>query len=478
MEKFIRVLLLSIFILNFFGCSVHEDEITIYLIGDSTMAEKIDGIFYDVHGEYPDLIRIVAGDLGVPLIDLHKLSRQVITAYGVEESKKLFLWLEAGEHKNYPAGRRDNTHFTPFGAETWARIAAEQIRALDIGLSQYVVFENLDRVIVTVDKKGRGDFSSIQDALDSVSGTDSPVIIVIRNGIYNEKLFITGSDIALVGEHRDSTRILFAELRSNWTEAADNRPDGSDFELDWGSAVINIGNGVSDITIANMTVHNNYGSLYDDRGHQFTVRGFDATRISILYSTIISDGGDAVALWNRESGLYYHAYSHFEGWVDYVCPRGWAYITHSTFFGHNMTASLWHDGSADKDQKFVIRSSYIDGVPGFSLGRHHRDGQFYFLDVTFSEAMADQPIHYPDYSPNAQPWKWERRHYYYNCTRVGGDYKWFRNNLETAEGSPSPEEITAEWTFGGRWRPAAELEELLHFMKSSNLITGEFPELH
>jgi pectinesterase len=320
-----------------------------------------------------------------------------------------------------------------------------------------------DRMTLTVDIKGTGDFTSVQEALDSVCDLDVPVTIIIRNGLYPEKIFITRSKVALVGEHRDSTKIIFAELRSDWTQTADNRPDGTELERDWGSAVINIGNGAKDIIIANLTVHNNFGGIYGNHDHQFTIRGFDATRIAIIYSTIVSDGGDAVALWNRESGMYYHAYSHFEGWVDYVCPRGWCYITNSTFFGHNRTASLWHDGSANKDQKFVIRSSYFDGVSGFPLGRHHRDGQFYLLDCTFTEKMADRPIHYPDYSPNARPWVWGHRHYYHNCTRTGGDYDWFNDNLESADGSPSHEQITAEWTFSGNWNPEQDLPPVLPF---------------
>ncbi len=323
--------------------------------------------------------------------------------------------------------------------------------------------ESQERITIVVDSQGEGHFVSIQDALDSVSGDDIPVTIIIRSGTYREKLFITRSNVALVGEHRDSSRIVFSELRSNWTQSADNRPDGSEFELDWGAAVINIGKGASDIIIANLTVRNDYGSTYGNRDHQFAIRGFDATRISILHCNIISDGGDALALWNRESGMYYHAFSHFEGWVDYVCPRGWCYITNSTFFGHNKTASLWHDGSADRDQKFVIRSSSFDGVPGFPLGRHHRDGQFYLIDCNFSINLADRPIHYPDYSPNARPWIWGTRHYYHNCSRDGGDFEWFSNNLETAAGKPNHTKISAAWTFSDLWDPEAELPPVLPF---------------
>lgn len=316
---------------------------------------------------------------------------------------------------------------------------------------------------VVVSSDGSGDFASIQAALDAApTDATSPWIILIKNGTYNEKLFITKRFITLVGEHRDSTRIVHAELRENWTKAANTRPDGTGEELDWGAAVINIGKGAADVTLANLTVHNNYGTLYGSHEHQFTIRGFDATRIMLLACNVISDGGDALALWNRDSGMYYHNDCYFEGWVDYVCPRGWCYITDSKFFGHNLSASIWHDGSRDRRQKFVIRNSSFDGVPGFPLGRHHRDAQIFLLDCRFSSNMADRPIYAPK-SPNTVPWKWGERHYFYNCHREGGDYAWFADNLETAEGAPKAEEVTARWTFDGMWDPEASMPSVLPF---------------
>src|SRR5688500_10156147 len=76
-----------------------------------------DGRFHDTHGEYPDIVRAVARETNVPLIDMHKLSEAVIVKYGVEDSKKLFLQLKPGDSVNYPQGIEDNTHFSPLGAE-------------------------------------------------------------------------------------------------------------------------------------------------------------------------------------------------------------------------------------------------------------------------------------------------------------------------------------------------------------------------
>ena len=322
-----------------------------------------------------------------------------------------------------------------------------------------------ERADIVVAQNGTGQFHSIQEALNSVpKNNEHLIIILIKKGTYTEKLFITKSNIALVGEDKDSTRIVYAELRSNWTKAPNNHRDGTLDSADWGSAVINIGDGVTDVTIANLTVYNNYGSLHGSHDHQFAVRGFNATRLIFLNCNVISDGGDTMSLWDRAEGMYYHADCTFEGWVDFVCPRGWCYITDSRFYGHNLSASIWHDGSSNKDQKFVIRYSQFDGVPGFPLGRHHRDAQLYLFDCIFSRNMADQPIYAPISSPNLVPWKWGVRHYFYNCHREGGDFAWFKDNLSTAEGSPTPSQVTAEWTFGNKWNPEREMPSVLPFV--------------
>ncbi len=293
------------------------------------------------------------------------------------------------------------------------------------------------------------------EAINSPAGQSAePLLIVIRNGLYKEKVCIRRSHLTLVGENRDSTRIVYPVLREEWNR----EHDGSD----WGAGVVNIDTGVTDVTLANLTVYNNHGSLYGThRKHQFAVRGA-GTRIILLYCNIISDGGDALSLWDRVDGMYYHAFCNFEGWVDYVCPRGWCYITQSHFFGHNIpSASIWHDGSHDRNQKFVITNSFFDGVSGFPLGRNHLDGQTFLIQCRFSANMADRPFYRPPSSPH--PWTWGDRHYYYGCHRDGGDYAWFRDNLDSAEGSPRPEDITARWAFDGRWDPEASLTPILPF---------------
>jgi pectinesterase len=303
-----------------------------------------------------------------------------------------------------------------------------------------------------VAKDGSGNFNTIQLAINAINSNNGRYIIYIKNGIYNEKLFVDKCSVTLIGENKDSTKIIFAELRSNWKL---NNPS------DYGAAVINIKDSVTDLILENLTVHNNYGSLFNNTDHQFTMKsGTGVTRVILNNCNIISDGGDALSLWNTPDGMYYHNNCYFEGWVDYVCPRGYCFIENSRFYGHNKTASIWHDGSGSEDNKFVIRNSYFDGTPGFPLGRHHRDAQFYLIDCKFSKNMADKNIYfYPSKTPVVLKWG-ENRYYYFNCHGDSVDYTWHADNLYKAPGSPKSEEITAAWTFKGKWDPYKYLREI------------------
>ncbi len=97
-----------------------------------------EGKFYDTHGEYPDIVRRVAADERVALIDMHRKSEKVLVEYGPDDSRKLFLQLKPGEHPNYPQGVEDNTHFSPPGAELMASLAVEGIREQKLGLAKFL----------------------------------------------------------------------------------------------------------------------------------------------------------------------------------------------------------------------------------------------------------------------------------------------------------------------------------------------------
>ena len=153
-----------------------------------------------------------------------------------------------------------------------------------------------ERADLIVAQDGSGDFTTIQAAIDTAPNNAAKhFVILIKKGTYNEKLFIEKNYIALVGEDRDSTIVVISLLRDDW------RIDHPD---DWGVATINIGNGVTNLVLANLTVKNNFAELYPDdprkTSHCMAIRG-GGDRVIIVNCKVITGGGDTLSLWSERS---------------------------------------------------------------------------------------------------------------------------------------------------------------------------------
>lgn len=94
------------------------------------------GKFFDTHGDYPSAVKAVANALKVPLIDLHKLSQEVIVQHGMEGSKALFMHLEGGYYPKFPKGIVDDTHFSEYGAKIMAGLVAKEIKSQNLTLEK------------------------------------------------------------------------------------------------------------------------------------------------------------------------------------------------------------------------------------------------------------------------------------------------------------------------------------------------------
>lgn len=334
------------------------------------------------------------------------------------------------------------------------RILTNAIVLLLITTSAYGVGWSVD---VTVAQDGSADYATITEALSNKPDDGTNYVIFIKDGVYDEKLFIVENNITLIGESRDGTIITQAILRRIFRETNDS---------DWGVATINIQDNVTNLTLANLTVRNNFADLNPEVGnnndHTMAIRG-GGDKIIIVNCNIVATGGDTLSLWNTNGGRYYHSGCYFEGYVDYVCPRGYCYISNSDFYGYNTNASIWHDGSGGKDHKLVVKNSNFDGVSNFGLGRFHRMSAFYVLDCNFTENLGNGNINYVGDSSSQDRDKllYGVRTYYEKTTRESGDYSWHGDNLSTAENSPSLDEITGAWTFNETWNPEDEINGLL-----------------
>lgn len=296
---------------------------------------------------------------------------------------------------------------------------------------------------------------SIQAAVDAAPEKPTkPYVIFVKNGVYNEKLIIDKPNLVLLGENRDSTRIIYAELASKRAvKEYRGRPVGN--------GVIVLREGANDCIISGLTVYNNYGTTVEPTtAHQMAISG-QATRTIVINCNVWADGNDALALWAPEgNGMYYHADLDVRcPGVDFLCPRGWCYATRCTFYGDGR-ALIWHDGRGNYDKKLVITDSHFDSKSPVTLGRYHHDAQFFLLDCTMSGKIIDHPIGYAYTDQVLDSIPWGQRVYMYNVKREGGNFKWMENNLAEAKGSPNPTDITALWTFGGAWNPEAKIQSL------------------
>ena len=331
------------------------------------------------------------------------------------------------------------------------------MRLLATILTLCIALQAQSQVKIKVDPSGKGDFKTIQGAINSLADTSSATrYIYIAKGVYHEKIYIEKNNIEFIGDDRDKTIITYAIARDEWR---------CGHQDDWGVATFNVG--ANDISLVNLTITNSYGfdwkkdtiipcaldtvthqKKLTKTGHQMAMRTMNATRLRAMNCNFLSWGGDTVSPWEVDNGFWYFYNCRMEGGVDFYCPRGWAWAENCEFISHNGPAAIWHDGSHNEDSKSVLYNCTFKGYDGFYLGRYHRDAQIYLVNCHFAANMKDTAIYRV---PTTNTIQWGHRIYYYNCHREGGnDYSWFADNLPAGLDGRT---INQQWVFKNKWRP-------------------------
>jgi len=112
--KVVRIWIWSICVLLFHACSSEKTPLTIYAIGDSTMAEKMD----------------------VQLIDLQKITEEWVNSLGDKASEKIYVWTAPSE--KYPEGRKDDTHLSEKGADHIAIMVLDECISKDVPIADRI----------------------------------------------------------------------------------------------------------------------------------------------------------------------------------------------------------------------------------------------------------------------------------------------------------------------------------------------------
>jgi pectinesterase len=177
------------------------------------------------------------------------------------------------------------------------------------------------------------------------------MVIFIKDGSYKEKVRVDAACITLREESQKGTRIEYPQLNDDFNK----QPD------DLGRAVVN--NNGDDLVLDSLTVANTAGVI----GPQaFAVYG-RADRTVIVNCGVLSYGADTVSLWKGDSGKYNHAHCNFRGAVDFVCPRGWCYVTNCTFYETKNTPTVSVVMTVEYSSDFVSWAAAVDGQNGITV---------------------------------------------------------------------------------------------------------------
>lgn len=126
-------------LLRFIRDAKEKGAIPILLTPVNRRSFDAKGNFVDKHGEYPDVVRKIADEEHVALIDLHAKSMKLFQELGDTESKKLFLIsVQPNIYHALPEGKNDNTHFTRYGAVLVARMVIEGLKKTNLSLKNEI----------------------------------------------------------------------------------------------------------------------------------------------------------------------------------------------------------------------------------------------------------------------------------------------------------------------------------------------------
>lgn len=92
----------------------------------------------ETHGDYPDAMRDVAKREGVPVIELHDMTRTFFETLGYENSKKALVHYPANTFPGQDKPLADNTHFNPYGAYEIAKMVVMGMKQLNLPIVKYL----------------------------------------------------------------------------------------------------------------------------------------------------------------------------------------------------------------------------------------------------------------------------------------------------------------------------------------------------
>ena len=146
----------------------------------------------DTHGLYRVAPRDVARRMNCHFVDANQITHDLEQGLGTEASKRLHMWFLPGTEPSEPKGKQDNTHYNIYGAQVVARLLADALCEEIPVLKKYRTEAD-----ITVDKNGRGQFLSLENALETVDQT-KPTTIQILGGEWQKPVLQKKSKVQFI----------------------------------------------------------------------------------------------------------------------------------------------------------------------------------------------------------------------------------------------------------------------------------------
>ncbi len=258
---------------------------------------------FDTHGAYLDSPRKVAKELGVAFVDMNKITHSLVEKLGPVESKKLYMWVPVNTVPALPKGREDNTHLNVYGARLIAGLTVDAIAKEVPQLAKYV--RHYDYVVA---QDGTGDFFTVQEAINAVPDfrKEARTTILIRKGVYKEKLVIPASkiNVSLIGQ--EGAVLSYDDYASKKNVFGENKSTS-------GSASCYIY--APDFFAENITFENTSGAV-----GQAVAAFIDADRVMFRNCRFLGFQ-DTLYTYGKDSRQYYED-CYIEGTVDFIF--GWS----------------------------------------------------------------------------------------------------------------------------------------------------------
>jgi pectinesterase len=216
-----------------------------------------------------------------------------------------------------------------------------------------------DKDLFTVSKDGRGDFATIQEAINMTQAFPyERITIFIKNGIYKEKVKLHewNSNLTLLGENKEMTVITF----DDHFKKIDLGRNSTFFTP---TLLVE----ANDAILKNLTIQNSSGDI-----GQAIALSINANRVSVINCKLL---GNQDTLYLTGEGRNYFKNSYIEGTTDFIFGSATAFFENCEIFSKKDSFITAASTLQNAEFGFVFEGCQFTSAPNISkvyLGRPWR----------------------------------------------------------------------------------------------------------